>query len=114
MATMTLPRRINSRWLDQQKTKLACTARTTHDGEPNPNYTALAAEIEAAETDYVRWTAFLTWAKGRGLIINQYPTRTPAGSYDAGQVFLTAKDAAGKREVRLIPDVWAEYQESIQ
>lgn len=108
-----IPRRINPGWLQQQKTRLACTARTSHDGNPNPNYTALAAEIESAEAEIARRSAFEAWVKAElGAILNKYPLQTAAGTYDPGYVFFK-KDADGKTVYWTVERAWEKYETAL-
>jgi hypothetical protein len=111
MAT-AIPKKINPRWLQQQETKLGCTAKVIREtGEPNPNYAALADEIAAARAEMVRRDAFEAWAKKElGAILNQYPLRTDGQSFEPGRVFFRKDKATGRVDVWTVADAWQQYE----
>lgn len=112
MATETMPKRINPRWLQQQETKLAVTAKVDRQtGKPNPNYANLAAEIESARIEMGRREAFEAWAKkALGAILNQYPLRADGRSHEPGTVFFDKDKATGRISVWTLQEAWDQYQ----
>jgi hypothetical protein len=113
MTSTSIPKRISNRWLEGRRAVLRMTAKTAHDGTPNPAYAELETEVAEAAAELARWEAFEGWVKGTlGLTLNTYPHRAEGRTYEPGQVFLKKDKATGRTDFLTKQAAWEKYEET--